>query len=150
VEVADRLNAIWCQGHGRRLFLTLAYGTFHPQTGRYQFVRAGHPSTFLRRADGRVLRLHPQGMGVGLSAGRFKAALELCEGMLEPGDSLIFYTDGLTEAQAPDDSFYGEDRLETLLGRPSEDLQASILADAVAFAQGRSFADDLTLLILRR
>jgi serine phosphatase RsbU (regulator of sigma subunit) len=150
VEVADRLNTIWCQGHGRRLFLTLAYGTFHPRTGRYQFVRAGHPSAFLRRADGRVLRLHPQGMGVGLSANRFKEALELCEGMLELGDSLIFYTDGLTEAQAPDDSFYGEDRLEALLGGPSEDLQASILADAVAFAQGRSFADDLTLLILRR
>jgi serine phosphatase RsbU (regulator of sigma subunit) len=150
VEVADRLNTIWCQGHGRRLFLTLAYGTFHPRTGRYQFVRAGHPSAFLRRADGRVLRLHPQGMGVGLSASRFRAALELCEGTLEPGDSLVFYTDGLTEAQAPDDSFYGEDRLEALLGRPSEDLQASILADAVAFAQGRGFADDLTLLILRR
>jgi serine phosphatase RsbU (regulator of sigma subunit) len=150
VEVADRLNTIWCQGHGRRLFLTLAYGTFHPRTGRYQFVRAGHPSAFLRRADGRVLRLHPQGMGVGLSAGRFKEALELCEGTLEPGDSLIFYTDGLTEAQAPDDSFYGEDRLEALLGQPSEDLLASILGDALAFAQGRSFADDLTLLILRR
>ena len=150
VEVADRLNAIWCQGHGRRLFLTLAYGTFHPRTGRYHFVRAGHPSAFLRRADARVLRLHPQGMGVGLSASRFKGALELCEGMLEPGDSLIFYTDGLTEAQAPDDSFYGEDRLEALLSRPSEDLHASILADVMAFTQGRSFADDLTLLILRR
>jgi len=150
VEVADRLNAIWCQGHGRHLFLTLAYGTFHPRTGRYQFVRAGHPSAFLRRADARVLRLHPQGMGVGLSASRFKGALELCEGRLEPGDSLVFYTDGLTEGQAPDDSFYGEDRLEALLGMPSEDLQASILADAVAFAQGRCFADDLTLLILTR
>jgi serine phosphatase RsbU (regulator of sigma subunit) len=138
VEVADRLNAIWCQGHGRHLFLTLAYGTFHPRTGRYQFV------------DARVLRLHPQGMGVGLSASRFKGALELCEGRLEPGDSLVFYTDGLTEGQAPDDSFYGEDRLEALLGMPSEDLQASILADAVAFAQGRCFADDLTLLILTR
>lgn len=150
VEVADRLNAIWCQGHGRRLFLTLAYGTFHPRTGRYQFVRAGHPCAFLRRAGGPVLRLHPRGMGVGLSATRFRGALERCEGVLEPGDSLIFYTDGLTEAQAPDGSFYGEDRLAALLGLPSEDLQASILADAVAFAQGRSFADDLTLLILRR
>jgi serine phosphatase RsbU (regulator of sigma subunit) len=150
VEVADRLNAIWCQGHGRRLFLTLIYGTFHPRTGQYQFVRAGHPSAFLRSTDGRIRRLHPQGMGVGLSASRFKEALELCEGTLESGDSLIFYTDGLTEAQAPDDSFYGEERLEALLGRPTEDLQASILADAVTFAQGRSFADDLTLLILRR
>lgn len=150
VEVADRLNAIWCQGHDRRLFLTLAYGTFHPRTGRYQFVRAGHPSAFLRRADGQVTRLHPRGLGVGLSASRFREALELNEGILEPGASLIFYTDGLSEAQAPDDSFYGEDRLEQLLGQPTEDLQASILGDVVAFSQGRPLEDDLTLLILSR
>ena len=150
VEVADRLNAIWCQGHDRRLFLTLAYGTFHPRSGRYQFVRAGHPSAFLRHADGRVSRLHPRGLGVGLSASRFREALELNEGTLELGDSLIFYTDGLSEAQAPDDTFYGEDRLEALLGCPSEDLQASILADVVSFSQGRPLEDDLTLLILSR
>jgi len=150
VDVADRLNAIWCQGHDRRLFLTLAYGTFHPRTGRFQFVRAGHPCAFLRHQDGRVLRLHPRGLGVGLSGSRFRDALELCEGTLEPGDSLIFYTDGLTEAQAPDDGFYGEDRLEMLLTLPTEDLQAAILADVVAFGEGRPLADDLTLLILSR
>jgi serine phosphatase RsbU (regulator of sigma subunit) len=150
VEVADRLNAIWCQGHDRRLFLTLAYGTFHPRTGRYQFVRAGHPSAFLRHGDGRVTRLHPRGLGVGLSATKFRDALELNEGTLEPGDSLIFYTDGLSEAQAPDDSFYGEDRLESLLQRPSEDLQTSILGDVMGFVQGCPLADDLTLLILSR
>jgi serine phosphatase RsbU (regulator of sigma subunit) len=150
VEVADRLNGIWCQGHDRRLFLTLAYGTFHPRTGRYQFVRAGHPSAFLRRVDGRVTRLHPGGLGVGLSATRFKDTLEPSEGVLEPGDSLIFYTDGLSEAQAPDDTFYGEDRLEALLAGPTEDLQATILADVVAFTQSRPLADDLTLLILKR
>ena len=150
VDVADRLNAIWCQGHDRRLFLTLAYGTFHPRTGRFQFVRAGHPSAFLRRQNGHVVRLHPRGLGVGLSDSRFREALELCEGTLEVGDSLIFYTDGLSEAMAPDDTFYGEDRLEFLLGHPTEDLQATILADVVGFAQGRPLADDLTLLILRR
>jgi serine phosphatase RsbU (regulator of sigma subunit) len=154
IEVADRLNAIWCQGHSRHLFLTLAYGTFHPRTGRYRFVRAGHPPAFLRRAEGGaeggVTRLQPHGMGVGLSASRFRAALELCEGTLEPGDSLIFFTDGLSEAQAPDASFYGEDRLETLLARAAEDLQATILADVAAFIQDRPLADDLTLLILRR
>jgi serine phosphatase RsbU (regulator of sigma subunit) len=150
VEVADRLNAIWCQSHGRRLFLTLVYGTFHPRTGRFKFVRAGHPSAFLRRADGRVFRLHPRGLGVGLSATRFREALELCEGVLEPGDRLVFYTDGLSEAQALDDSFFGEDRLEALLGQPLEDVQAAILAAVAAFIQGRPLADDLTLLILKR
>ena len=79
-------------------------------------------------------------MGVGLSASQFKGALELCEGTLEPGDSLIFYTDGLSEAQAPDDTFYGEDRLKVLLGRPAEDLQAAILADVdVLGPPGSSF-----------
>lgn len=150
VEVADRMNTIWCQGHGRHLFLTLVYGTFHPRTGRYQFVRAGHPCAFLRHAEGQVARLYPRGMGVGLSASRFRDGLELCEGTLEPGDSLIFYTDGLSEAQAPDDTFYGEDRLELLLGHASEDLQASILADVATFTAGRPLADDLTLLILSR
>jgi serine phosphatase RsbU (regulator of sigma subunit) len=87
---------------------------------------------------------------VGLSASRFRDALELCTGVLDPGDCLIFYTDGLSEAQAPDDSFFGEDRLETLLTQPSEDLQAAILADVAAFTQGRTLADDLTLLILNR
>jgi serine phosphatase RsbU (regulator of sigma subunit) len=150
IQVADRLNAIWCQGHGRRLFLTLAYGTYQPGTGRFQFVRAGHPPAFLRRADGRVTRLQPHGLGIGLSPSRFREAIELCEGTLESGDSLIFFTDGLSEAQAPDDSFYGEERLEALLGRSSEDLQSSIHEDVLAFTQGRPLADDLTLLILSR
>jgi len=149
-EVASRLNAIWCEGHGRKLFLTLAYGTFHPRTGRFAFVRAGHPPAFHRRADGSVLRLQPRGLGVGLSADRFRDSLEVCEGNLEPGESLIFFTDGLSEAQAPDGSFYGEARLEVLLARPTEDLQAMILADVAAFTQGHPFADDLTLLILSR
>ena len=150
VDVADRLNAIWCQGHDRRLFLTLAYGTFHPRTGRYQFVRAGHPSAFRRDAQGQVTRLHPNGLGVGLSASRFRAALELSEGVLEPGDCLVFYTDGLSEAQAPDGRFYGEDRLAAVLAGPVEDVQAAILADVVAFTAGHPLGDDLTLLTLSR
>lgn len=150
VEVADRLNHIWCRGHGRKLFLTLVYGTFEPRTGAFRFVRAGHPSAFLRGPDGRVARLHPRGLGVGLSAARFRASLELCEGTLEPGASLHFYTDGLTEALAPDGSFYGEGRLAALLGQPSADLQATVLADVAAFTQGRPLEDDLTLLTLMR
>jgi serine phosphatase RsbU (regulator of sigma subunit) len=149
-DVASRLNAIWCGGHGRHLFLTLVYGTFHPRSGRFAFVRAGHPPAFLRRADGTVARLHPRGLGIGLSASRFREALDLCEGVLESGDSLVFYTDGLSEAQAPGDAFYGEERLEDLLGRPAEDLQAAILADVASFVQGRPLEDDLTLLILSR
>ncbi|WP_306591507.1 SpoIIE family protein phosphatase [Geothrix sp. 21YS21S-4] len=149
-EVAERLNAIWCGGHGRNLFLTLAYGTFHPRTGRFAFVRAGHPPAYLRRADGTVTRLQPKGLGIGLTATRFAAATEVCEGSLEPGDCLVFFTDGLSEAQDAAGGFYGEARLEALLRGPAENLQAAILADVVAFTAGCPLADDLTLLILSR
>ncbi|MDE3033913.1 MAG: SpoIIE family protein phosphatase, partial [Acidobacteriota bacterium] len=76
--------------------------------------------------------------------------LELAEGTLEPGDRLVFYTDGLTEALDPSDTLYGEKRLAALLAQPAEDFQAAILADAIAFTAGRPLADDLTLLILGR
>lgn len=150
VEVADRLNAIWCQGHDRRLFLTMAYGTFHPHSGRFAFVRAGHPPAFLRRASGEVVRLQPRGLGVGLSSNRFKASLDCAEGVLEPGDSLVFYTDGLTEAQDPLGAFYGEARLKALLAQPADDLQSAILADVAGFIAGQPLGDDLTLLLLSR
>jgi serine phosphatase RsbU (regulator of sigma subunit) len=148
--VMARLNAIWCEGHGRSLFLTLAYGTYHPHTGRFAFVRAGHPPAFLRRADGTVERLQPRGLGIGLSPGRFAELTETCEGTLAPGDSLVFFTDGLSEAMNPDHELYGEARLEALLARPTEDLQAALLADVTAFTVGRPLEDDLTLLILSR
>ncbi len=87
---------------------------------------------------------------MGLSAARFRDALELAEGTLEPGDRLVFYTDGLSEALDSADALYGEARLAALLAQPAEDLQAAILGDVVAFTAGRPLADDLTLLILGR
>jgi serine phosphatase RsbU (regulator of sigma subunit) len=150
VEVVNRMNTIWCQGHSRHLFLTLVYGTYQPRTGRYNFVRAGHPSAFLRRSDGTVTKLTPRGIGIGMSTSRFREMLEPCEGTLEPGDVLVFYTDGLSEAQNPSGEFYGEARIEAVLKTPTEDPQTILLADVKAFLQGGSLADDLTLLLLSR
>jgi phosphoserine phosphatase RsbU/P len=151
LEVASRINAIWCATLGRHLFMTLVYGLFEPRTGAFSFVRAGHPPPFLRRADGQVERLAPRGLGIGLSASRFEALTEVCEGRLEPGDALVCYTDGLSEAQDAAGALFGEARLEDLLALPSpEDPQGAILGAVAAFTDGRPLEDDLTLLILRR
>ena len=70
VEVADRLNAIWCHGHRRHLFLTMAYGTFHPRTGRFRFDRAGHRTARLFPPDGRVDHRSLHGARTRASNGR--------------------------------------------------------------------------------
>jgi sigma-B regulation protein RsbU (phosphoserine phosphatase) len=76
------------------------------------------------------------------------------EVVLAPGASIVFYTDGLTEATAPDDEEFGNDRLAalatSLAGRPASEVTAGILAGITAFEAGSRPADDKTLVVLRR
>ena len=149
-EVLTRLNAIWCATHPRQVFLTAIYGIFDPGSGAFAFARAGHPAGFLRRADGAVERLHPKGIGIGMSRDRFEELLELQEGRLDAGDSLFFFTDGLSEAQDPEGNLFGEERLEAALAEGQGDPKTSVLLAVEAFLQGRPLEDDLTLLVLQR
>gem|GEM_PF-518201 len=148
-EVLTRLNDIWCETHPRQVFLTAIYGIFDPRDGAFAFARAGHPSGFLRRCSGAVERLYPKGIGIGMSPDRFKDMLGLAEGRLEPGDNLLFFTDGLSEAQDPDGAFFGEDRLEAALAAGSHP-RVAVLTAVDLFLRGRPLEDDLTLLVLKR
>ncbi len=151
-EVAIRLNEIWCEKHihSKRMFITLIYGVFDPMTGAFELVRAGHPPAFLCRANGAVERLAPRGLGVGLSLERFAENLESCAGTLAKGDSLVCYTDGLSEAVSPTRELFGEDRLEALLAAPGHCSITGILGAVSEFTQGQALEDDLTLLVLQR
>ncbi len=148
-EILARLNAIWCATHPRQVFLTAIYGLFDPRDGTFRFARAGHPAGFLRRVDGRVERLAPRGIGIGMSPDRFESLLEVAEGRLETGDSLLFFTDGLSEAQDLEGEFFGETRLEQALAQ-GDDPKFAVLAAVDAFLRGRPLEDDLTLLVLQR
>ncbi|HZU53206.1 MAG TPA: SpoIIE family protein phosphatase [Holophagaceae bacterium] len=149
-EVAARINALWTKGHRRQVFLTMIYGTLDPGTGAFELVRCGHPEPLLRRADGSVELLRSGGLGIGLSAARFREKLEVRTGTLAEGDALVLCTDGLTEAMDAGGRLYGLDRLEALLGGTQDDLRGAILADVTAFAESSGLQDDLTLLIIRR
>ncbi|HJV89270.1 MAG TPA: SpoIIE family protein phosphatase [Holophagaceae bacterium] len=148
VEAAERLNAIWCASHDKRTFITLAFGTFDPATGGFAFVRAGHTPGYLRRLDGTVTRLQPRGLGIGLTARGFRERLDLCEGRLAPGETLLLFTDGLSEAHGPDDALYGDDRIVAVLQTAADPVPA-LLADVAAFTGDGPLADDLTLMVLR-
>jgi sigma-B regulation protein RsbU (phosphoserine phosphatase) len=115
-----------------------------------RYCNAGHNPPFLQRADGRIEVLHHGGLLLGV----FEDP-RLEEGMvnLEPGDRVVCYTDGVTEARSPAGEFFGEERLEGLLRALPADLSAEDVAravhDAVYAAAERGSEDDMTLVVLR-
>jgi serine phosphatase RsbU (regulator of sigma subunit) len=109
---------------------------------------AGHPGPAVIRADGRVEMTGGGGLPLGLFP---EAQPGLEEVALAPGDTLFFFTDGLTETRSPDLHYFEErlsDELVTLAGRSASEVVAGIQARAEAFSAGE-MRDDLTVLALR-
>jgi len=133
-------------------FLTAIYATVWPMAGgaSVQVSAAGHPLALLRRADGRVRELGRPGTLLGLLPA---PELRDSRGLLQPGDSLILFTDGVTEARSPvRRDLFGEDRLRSLVAgagnRPAGAMAAAIQQAALAFAGGFA-GDDAVVLVLK-
>ncbi len=122
-----------------------------PASGRVSYTNAGHNAGLLVRADGAIQRLDATGMPIGLMP---FAEYEKAEVTLAPGDLIVLYTDGLTEASNPDGDEFGLERLEAVVRRhASEPLVALAVAIETVievFADGTPFGDDRTLVMLRR
>jgi serine phosphatase RsbU (regulator of sigma subunit) len=133
-------------------FITLFAGALDPITGRFSCVRAGHHASLIAnmRSDVVLRRIGRIGMAVGLASGQtFSATLREEVVQLEPGDVLVQYTDGVTEALSPSDDEYGEARLyASVLDHMT--LPPQQLVDGIAHAVARhangSVGDDLTIL----
>ncbi|NOZ95864.1 MAG: SpoIIE family protein phosphatase [Acidobacteria bacterium] len=132
-------------------YSTLFLAELHPTEGRVIYCNAGHNPGLVVRRDGGARWLASTGPPVGLLP---EATYEAATTGLEPGDTLVLYTDGITEAENHDGEEYGVERLEALcLGHrelPPRELAGAIEKDLSAFAAGTPFADDRTLLIVRR
>jgi serine phosphatase RsbU (regulator of sigma subunit) len=138
-------------------FVTIAYGVLDTESGQYRFSRAGHTPLLVWNPTRQepMTVVNPGGMAVGMDAGPiFERTLheELVE--LQPGDFLLLYTDGLTEAMNAASEQYGLNRLREALGssnaQTSEDLKDAVIASIEAFTEGRPLDDDLTLLVVKR
>jgi sigma-B regulation protein RsbU (phosphoserine phosphatase) len=146
-----RINRVVCENTEATAFITFFWGVLDTATGRLRYVNAGHNPPRLVRADGTVEALQAGGLILGvLPAVRYEEG----EAVLEPGDALALYTDGVTEALDTADEEYTEERLDAALARhralAAPALLAALKDDVTAFADGRPFNDDLTLLVLKR
>lgn len=118
--------------------------------GQIEFVNAGHPSPILLRC-GQVSEPFAQGsFPVGMMP---DANYHVARMQLEPGDTLLLFSDGVTEAEDPDQQMFGAPRLrKTLEGQhdtPLSQLQKALLDSVRDFARGAGQADDITLVLLR-
>jgi len=120
------------------------------QQGHLEFINAGHPSPILIRRGVAEEAFTEGSYPVGLVPEAQYTAVCL---KLEPGDTLVLFSDGVTEAADPDEQMFGTARLKELLtGQlecPLEQLQKCVLEAVENFARGAHQADDLTLLIVR-
>ena len=120
-------------------------------SGQLHYTNAGHNSALLVHGNGEVEELGPCGFPIGLFP---DAAYEARDAQLDPGGTLLIYTDGITEAETTDREEYGIERLRESLLRhrdlPPEALAETIEQDLLAFVGDYPFHDDRTMLILQR
>ena len=158
IEVGDPSDLI-CAKVSRRLFMrtpperyvTAFIAALDPATGRLSYTNAGHCPGLLVRADGAVQRLEANGMPLGLFP---VVEYERVEVTLAPGDLVLLYTDGITEAANPAGDEFGLERLQAAVQKHAREplvaLAVAIETVVEVFADGTPFGDDRTLVLLRR
>ncbi|MFN7988466.1 MAG: SpoIIE family protein phosphatase [Thermoanaerobaculia bacterium] len=150
-RICEKVGKLLHQRTPPEKYATAFLGILEPETGRLRWTNAGHNPALLLRAAGEPEWLKANGTPLGLLPGAKYREGELT---MEPGDALLVYTDGITEALDPDDEEFGETRLLEAAARHRalalREMAAGLERDLDAFARGVPFHDDRTLVILRR
>jgi serine phosphatase RsbU (regulator of sigma subunit) len=148
-RVFNHINNFLCEHSEVGKYATMFFGVLG-RDGHVDYINAGHPSPLLLRGGELAEPFTEASYPVGLVPGaEFKTACVT----LESGDTLILFSDGVSEAADPDDELFGVPRLrESLAGRhdaPLDDLQKAVFDSVEKFTRGASQADDITLLLVR-
>ena len=150
-----RVNDYLCERSEEGRFVTLFVGLL-ASSGSLQWASAGHnPAYLFRRATNRIDELGRTGVILGsLPSEEFGLSHEEKSDNLEPGDLLVIYSDGLTEATGPDDELFGEERLLEIIRTHGSGgaaaLRPRILDALEEFTRGEEQSDDITLVLAER
>ena len=148
-----RTNAALCrQLEGSGQFITLFFMVVNTRTGAVTYSRAGHNPPLLLGANlGREAWLG-EGMGLPLGVKR-DCRFEDVEVQLDPADTVLLYSDGITEARRNGNDLYGEERMQSVLegciGCPLGEVLTHLHEDVAAHVGGKELSDDMTMVGLR-
>ena len=150
-DVFTGTNRQLCESNDAGLFVTAWMGILDMETGEFTYVNAGHNPPLIRRKGGEFEYLKSRAGFVlaGMEGMKYRQASM----MLEPGDMVYLYTDGVTEATDTGNQLYGEERLLNHLnaekGKTLEEILQGIKSDIDVFVKGAPQFDDITMLVLR-
>jgi len=161
--VVKRVNELLVKSTDPHMFATFFYGVLDRTAGTFTCTNAGHNPPLLLRADGELEQLETGGLPLGMLP---DVPFEQDTVTLERGDTLLMYTDGITEAIGPlpdgtipreedtVETMFGEDRLITLLkenrGRSAPDIKETVLQAVSDHTRGVPQSDDITLVVVTR
>jgi phosphoserine phosphatase RsbU/P len=147
----DLTNNYIATHHGNsNMFATVFFGLLDPTNGQLLYINAGHESAFVISGDQLRKRLDPTGPAVGMLP---NMNFQIEEITLRPGDSLLLYTDGITDALSPAEGQFAEPRLIEAATSPAPSAQAriqNIMTALDAHIANREQYDDVTLLAVQR
>ncbi|GMV20467.1 MAG: fused response regulator/phosphatase [Acidimicrobiia bacterium] len=149
-DVCGSVNRLLCRNIASGKFVTFCYVVVDLAEGVVTYANAGHNPPLLVRASGAVERLSPTGLVLGVSPDWTYTSGRVAFG---PGDRLICYTDGITEARNAEDAEYGDEAMEQLAAhtpRGSAEGLADALSAAVMAWTGGAAQDDATLIVVER
>ncbi|MGC9336184.1 MAG: SpoIIE family protein phosphatase, partial [Anaerolineae bacterium] len=150
--VLVRANGLILNDSHSDLFLTAFYAALDTESGQMVYASAGHnPPLWVRAEDGQVHQLAAQGTVLGVLE---EIGLEEREIEVAPGDMLVFYTDGVTEAMDKKGQLFGEDRLEAVVAAHAQSsakqVQEAVVRAVRAHAGNTAQSDDLTVFVIKR
>lgn len=150
-EVMREINRYIYENSPADKFLTLFYARLDPLSGRLVYANAGHPPPLVARSSGRIVALTESTLPIGIFP---EVAFEQRSAVLNPGDTLVLYSDGIREAMRESGEEFGEPRLRECLRNHAEEsaaqLQERIQARLAAFLGPAAPTDDRTLVIVQR
>src|SRR6266508_3996611 len=148
----DFFDCIESEHGASTMFITLFYGMLEPTTGRLGYINAGHNPPLIISADGQSVReLESSALPLGIVPGQTYETNAL---ILAPGELLVGFSDGITEAMNQSGEPYGDRRLTQALqahaGQPAQTLVRTITQRVDEFVAGAPQADDMTMLVIKR
>ena len=150
-EMTGRLSEAISRRTGPDRFITFFLLLLDPATGDIEYTNAGHNPGLIRRTNGSVEELASHGLPLALFPGKPYGSSRL---VLAPGELLCLYTDGVTEANDPKGDEFGMPRLKEFLAAQANaevaEIDALLSSVLEKHAEGEAFADDRTLVMIRR